>query len=61
MLSTGIPELRCEEDLDYLRTSFSVDSTDDEAAKKFKELIIESLNTKTTQLNFAVHMLANPK
>ena len=44
MLSTGIPELRCEEDLDYLRMSFGVEQTDEEASKKFKELINESLN-----------------
>ncbi len=48
MLSTGIPELQSEKDLDYLREAFSLDLTDEEAAKKFNRLIDESLNTKAT-------------
>jgi len=61
MLATGIPELRSEEDLNYLRESFSLDLSDDEAEKKFTKLIHESLRTKATQLNFAIHLLANPQ
>lgn len=81
MVSTGIPELRCEEDIDYLREAFSLDISEEEAgmsvlccvvlcngywhviissAKKFMKLINESLSTKATQLNFAIHILANP-
>jgi len=60
MLASGLPELRAEEDLDYLCDAFSLDETDEDAAKKFTQLIFESLNTKTTQLNFAVHILAHP-
>ncbi len=61
MLSTGIPELTSEEDIDYLRNAFSLDLDDDEAAEIFKGLIVESLNTKTTQINFAIHILAHRK
>lgn len=61
MLSTGIPELRSEEDLNYLREAFSLDMSNEEAEKKFTKLIFESLNTKATQLNFAIHLLANAK
>jgi hypothetical protein len=61
MLATGIPELRREEDLNYLRESFSMDLNDDEAEKKFTKLINDSLRTKATQLNFAIHLLANPQ
>jgi hypothetical protein len=61
MLSTGIPELTSEEDIDYLRNAFSLDMDDDEAAEAFKALIYESLSTKTTQINFAIHILAHRK
>ena len=50
MLSTGIPELQCVEDIHYLRKVFILDKTDDEAAIAFQELINESLNTKATQV-----------
>ncbi len=60
MLSSGMTELRSEEDLDYLRRSFAIDLSEEEASKLFAHLINESLNTKTTQLNFAVHLLAKP-
>lgn len=59
MLSTGIPELNSEEDLNYLREAFALDKTPEEAAKLFKKLIAESLNTKSLQLNYAIHLLAN--
>jgi len=59
MISTGIAELKSEEDLNYLREAFSLDLSNEEASKKFKKLIIESLNTKAIQFNFAIHLLAN--
>ena len=59
MLSTGIPELKSEEDVDYLATALSLDlPSEDEASKTFTRLIYESLNTKATQINFAIHLLA---
>lgn len=51
MLSTGIPELQSEEDISYLREAFSLDMNDAQARDKFKNLIYESLTTKTTQFN----------
>ncbi|GAM25539.1 hypothetical protein SAMD00019534_087140 [Acytostelium subglobosum LB1] len=59
MVSTGIPELQSMEDLNYLRESFSLELTDDKAREKFTSLIHESLTTKTTQLNNAIHILAH--
>jgi len=59
MLSTGIPELTSVDDISYLREAFSLDVTDDKAREKFKNLIYESLATKTTQFNNAVHILAH--
>jgi len=61
MLSTGIPELRSEEDLNYLRDAFSLELTEEEASKKFEKLIEHSLKTKATQLNFALHIMAHPE
>jgi phosphatidylinositol-4,5-bisphosphate 3-kinase catalytic subunit alpha/beta/delta len=60
MLSSGMTELRSEEDLDYLRRSFAIDLSEEDATKLFTQLVHQSLNTKTTQLNFAVHLLAKP-
>lgn len=51
MLSTGIPELTSAEDIAYLRDAFSLDATEEGAREKFKNLIYQSLTTKTTQLN----------
>jgi len=59
MLSTGIPELTRKEDIDYLRDAFSLDLDDTQAAKKFRDLIEESLATKTTQINNAIHIWAH--
>eukprot|EP01132_Coremiostelium_polycephalum_P002582 gene2582-3199_t len=59
MVSTGIPELQSMEDLNYLRESFSLELTDEKAREKFQALIYESLATKTTQFNNAIHILAH--
>jgi len=59
MLSTGIPELRKPEDINWLRNSFCLDMTEEEAEKEFTKLIQQSLNTKRTQLNNLIHNLAH--
>jgi len=59
MLSTGIPELQSVDDISYLREAFSLDMTDVQARDKFKKLIYDSLDTKTTQFNNAIHILAH--
>jgi len=59
MLSTGIPELRSADDIEYLRDAFALDATDAQAAEKFKDLIFESLYTRATQINNAIHILAH--
>lgn len=58
MLSTGIPELTGVADISYLRDAFALEMTDEKAREKFTLLVYESLNTKTTQLNNAIHILA---
>jgi phosphatidylinositol 3-kinase len=59
MLSTGIPELTCEDDILYLRNAFCVERNDIQAAKRFTKLIHQSLKTTTTQLNNMIHILAH--
>lgn len=61
MLSTGIPELQSEDDLEYLRSTLRLDLTDKQAAEYFTQLIYQSLNTKETRLNFLFHMWAHNK
>ena len=61
MLQTGIPELRSEDDITYLCDAFSLELTEEEAARKFETLISKSLETTATQLNFAIHIWANPE
>jgi len=61
MLVTGIPELKSEDDISYMRSAFQLDKTDAEAAEHFKKQIHGSLNTKTTLANDVIHVLAHPK
>lgn len=61
MLQTGIPELRSEDDIAYLTDAFSLELSDEEATQKFTSLISKSLETTATQLNFAIHIWANPE
>eukprot|EP01113_Clastostelium_recurvatum_P032806 TRINITY_DN4264_c0_g1_i2.p1 TRINITY_DN4264_c0_g1~~TRINITY_DN4264_c0_g1_i2.p1 ORF type:complete len:1541 (+),score=313.05 TRINITY_DN4264_c0_g1_i2:38-4660(+) len=60
MIDTGIPELTCADDIRYLIDAFSVGLSDDDAAAVFSKLILQSLKTKTTQIMFALHILAHP-
>eukprot|EP00514_Thraustochytrium_sp_LLF1b_P003892 CAMPEP_0184507148 /NCGR_PEP_ID=MMETSP0198_2-20121128/91_1 /TAXON_ID=1112570 /ORGANISM="Thraustochytrium sp., Strain LLF1b" /LENGTH=1359 /DNA_ID=CAMNT_0026896883 /DNA_START=243 /DNA_END=4322 /DNA_ORIENTATION=- len=57
MLSCGLPELRTESDLDWLRDKLMLNATDDEAAEKFRQLIDESLHSIATQINDFSHLL----
>ncbi|CAE7583189.1 pikB [Symbiodinium microadriaticum] len=59
MLSCGIPELQREDDIAYLRDNLMISETDEVAGHRLKELISQCLNTRTTQLNDAVHLLAH--
>ena len=59
MLSTGIPELRVLEDIDYLKEMLSLDMTDEQASQKMRQLVLECMNCKTTKVNNIVHILAH--
>jgi len=60
MLSSGLPQLNRPEDLEYLHESFALGSSEEEAVKTFYKGIFESLNSTSTSIMFAVHILANP-
>ena len=57
MISCGIPELRKESDIQWLRDKLMIGASDAEAGKEFKALIVQSLRTKSTRFNDACHML----
>ena len=59
MISSGIPQLNRKTDLDYLSKALVVALDEDEAAKRYTALIHKSLDTKMSQINFAVHILAH--
>jgi len=59
MLSTGIPELKDESDIEYIRDAFSPGLNDFDAATFFTKLIYDSLNTRSTQLNFFAHLIVH--
>ncbi len=61
MLSSGIEQLKELEDLYYLRDALSLELTEEEASKKFTQLIYQSLYNQMTQLNNAVHIHFHPK
>ena len=64
MLSTDIPELRSEEDVYYLKTAFNTElsgkDADEKAKEFFRGLISQSLGTKMTRINNAIHIAVHP-
>ena len=59
MLSTGIPEVQCEADIQYMRDSFALDMTEKQAALRFGDLIKEAKKTKTVIINDLFHIWAH--
>ncbi|GFR27702.1 phosphatidylinositol 4,5-bisphosphate 3-kinase catalytic subunit beta isoform, partial [Trichonephila clavata] len=56
MLSTGIPELNSEKDLDYLRETLVLDMSEQEALKHFRNKFDEALkNSWKTSINWMAH------
>ena len=55
----NLPELQEEKDVMWLYNTLLVNATDEEATEHFKKQLDISLNTTTTRLNDAVHMLAH--
>jgi len=59
MLSTGLEELTSVENIMFLRDQLALDQKDDYASAHFKQLIEQSLSTKTQQFMDIVHIWAN--
>eukprot|EP01090_Pellita_catalonica_P020530 TRINITY_DN738_c0_g1_i2.p1 TRINITY_DN738_c0_g1~~TRINITY_DN738_c0_g1_i2.p1 ORF type:complete len:141 (-),score=24.55 TRINITY_DN738_c0_g1_i2:205-627(-) len=61
MLSTGIPELQRQEDIEPLKEALSLEKTDEEAAAHFKRLIHQARKTRTVLFNDMIHIWAHSK
>jgi len=59
MLAVGLPELQTVEDILFLRDKLALEKKDEDAAVLFRELIDESLKTKTTQFMDMLHIFVN--
>ena len=58
MRSTGIPELTCVEDTDYIRNALVLDRTEQEAEFLFRKVIKKCLDLKwTVQMMWKIHLL----
>ncbi|KAL0224749.1 hypothetical protein RCL1_002661 [Eukaryota sp. TZLM3-RCL] len=59
MIHSGLPELMSKLDVQWVVSSSMLDSNEEEVEVKFEKLIVQSLNTFTTQFNNAMHLLAH--
>ncbi|MPC31407.1 Phosphatidylinositol 4,5-bisphosphate 3-kinase catalytic subunit beta isoform [Portunus trituberculatus] len=59
MISTGLPELQSEKDLNYLKETLKLDLSEDEARDHFRSKFDEALaNAWKTSVNWAFHSMA---
>ncbi|XP_076048999.1 phosphatidylinositol 4,5-bisphosphate 3-kinase catalytic subunit delta isoform-like [Oratosquilla oratoria] len=59
MISTGLPELQSEKDLNYLRETLKLDMTEEAALQHFRDKFAEALsNSWKTSINWAFHVMA---
>jgi phosphatidylinositol kinase/protein kinase (PI-3 family) len=58
LLCTGIPELN-EKSLKYLDGTLAMKKNDDEAKAYLEKQLVNSLDSVSTKLNFAIHIVAN--
>ena len=56
MISTGLPELSSEQDLNIIRSTLNLDQSEDEALDSFKRDFDESLNNWKISANWFFHM-----
>ena len=69
MLSTGIPELQSQDDINHLREALFLNhpkdprqrASDSAAGEFFKVKIKEALDCRTTQFNDMAHIIAHRK
>ncbi|ELP86479.1 phosphatidylinositol 3-kinase, putative, partial [Entamoeba invadens IP1] len=60
MLSTGLPELRRTDDMEYLLNSLVLDRSEADARAYFEKLINVALEALMTRVNNAIHIFAHP-
>lgn len=59
MLSTGIPELRTAEDVNYVREALCLGQLEEEARKSFQSKFQEAIkNNRTVAINWWMHNIA---
>ena len=58
LLCTGIPELN-EKSLRFLENSMFLKKNDKEALEFLNKKLLESMDSVSTKLNFAIHIVAN--
>ncbi|KAK7076710.1 Phosphatidylinositol 4,5-bisphosphate 3-kinase catalytic subunit beta isoform, partial [Halocaridina rubra] len=59
MISTGLPELKSEKELNYLKDTLKLDVTEEEALDHFRSKFDEALsNAWKTSVNWAIHSMA---
>ena len=58
LLCTGIPELN-EKSLRFLENSLALKKDDKEAIEFLDKKLYESMDSVSTKLNFAIHIVAN--
>ena len=58
LLCTGIPELN-EKSLKFLEGSLALKKNDKEASEFLMKKLYESMDSVSTKLNFAIHIIAN--
>ena len=62
MLSSGIPQLTCRRDVDYLKETLKPELSEAEAREHFRGKFKEALrNSWTTSVNFWFHNLGKDK
>ena len=60
MRHTGIPQLSCSADVEYMQKAFMLDLNDEQASEAFTKLIAKCLSSLATRANFLLHILAHP-
>ena len=58
LLCTGIPELN-EKSLKYLEGTLAMKKKEEEAQRYLEKQLADSLDSVSTKLNFAIHIVAN--
>ncbi|EKE42120.1 hypothetical protein ENUP19_0207G0012 [Entamoeba nuttalli] len=61
MLATGIPELKNEDDIEYMKNAFMFDEDDQQVKKNFDNMIYQCLDAWSQTLNDLIHDIVHYK